>query len=106
MNPHNPPRSYRVNLSLPVAMAVSLSAIAKRMRMSQSALMTLLLEEPLEAMDRLTALMPVPDADGVTRMQPEQVRRLRGASGNELRRVVKDALEAAEAVDPSPGLDL
>lgn len=107
MNTQNAPvRSYRVNLSLPVDMAKTLSRIAKRFRMSQSALLTLVMEEPLEALDRLSALMPLPDDQGVTRIHPGQVRRLRGASGEELRKAIKDALEAAEAVDPAPGLDL
>lgn len=107
MNASNGPvRSYRVNLSLPVEMATTLSRIAKRFRMSQSALLTLVMEEPLEALDRLSALMPLPDDQGVTRIHPDQVRRLRGASGDELRAAVKQALEAAEAVDPAPGLNL
>lgn len=101
-----PSTTYRCTFSLPREMATSVNRIAKRFRMSQSALLALLLEEPLEAIDRLSALLPVPDADGTTRIQPDQVRRLRGASGEELRKAIQQALEAAETIDPSPGLGL
>lgn len=104
--PTPPPSTYRCTFSLPREMATSVNRIAKRFRMSQSALLTLLLEEPLEAIDRLSAMLPVPDADGTTRMHPDQVRRLRGASGDELRKAIQSALEAAETIDPAPGLNL
>jgi len=99
-----PPGTYRVTLSLPAEMAVSLNRIAKRFRMSQSALLALLLEEPLQSIDRLSALLPMPDQDG--KVSSDQVRRLRGASGEELRKAVRAALEAAQQVDPAPGLGL
>jgi len=106
MNTPAPGPNFRCTFSLPRDMAKSVNHIAKRFRMSQSALLVLLLEEPLESLDRLSALLPIQDAHGVTRMQPDQMRRLRGASGEELRKAIQGALEAAEAIDPAPGLDL
>jgi uncharacterized protein YnzC (UPF0291/DUF896 family) len=98
--------TYRCTFTLPRPMAVSISQISKRLRMSQSAFLTLILEEPIEALERVSALLPLPDAQGVTHMQPEQMRRLRGVAVDELRKAVKDALDGADAIDPAPGLDL
>lgn len=103
---NTPNGTYRCSFTLPREMATSVNRIAKRFRMSQSALLTLLLEEPLEAIDKLSALLPVPEPDGTTRMHPDRMRRLRGVAGDELRKAVKGALEAADAIDPAPGLDL
>jgi len=98
--------TYRCTFTLPRELAVSVNRLAKQFRMSQSALLALLLEEPIEALDRLAALVPMPDAHGVQRVHPDQVRRLRGASGDALRKAVREAMAAAEEIDPSPGLDL
>jgi len=107
MDPQKTPaRTYRCTFTLPVPMALSISHLAKRFRMSQSALLSLLLEEPIEALDRLAALLPLPDAAGTVRFDESQVRRLRGASSDELRKAVRAALAAAEGIDPTPGLEL
>lgn len=102
-----PQKSYRATFTLPAEMAVTLNRLAKRMRMSQSALLVLLLEEPLETLDRLAAFLPDRLPDGTNPNVPaEQVRRLRGASGEAIRAAVRDALEVAESIDPKPELPL
>jgi len=93
------PRFYRTTLTFPQAMAVDISAIAKRLQMSQSSLLTLLLEEPLQQLARLVALMPS-DVLSTDRPDPDVVRRLSGQSVEDLRAAVTSALEAARALDP------
>lgn len=100
-------KSYRATFTLPAGMAVTLSQLAKRLRMSQSALLVLLLEEPLETLERLAALVPdkLP-LDASPADASAQVRRLRGASADAIRTVVRDALSVADQLDPKPGLPL
>lgn len=100
-----PQKSYRATFTLPPVMAVTLNRVAKRMRMSQSALLVLLLEEPLETLERLAALMPLP-SDPATTVPADQVRRLRGASAEAIRTAVRDALEVADQLDPHQKLPL
>lgn len=66
-------QKYRVNLSLPSDMAVLLSKTAKQMGVSQSALVTSLLMEPLPLLFELTAA-PVDETS------PESIKRFRGRS--------------------------
>lgn len=102
-----PQKSYRATFTLPAEMAVMLNGLAKRMRMSQSALLVLLLEEPLETLDRLASLLPDQLPDGrLGADAPDQIRRLRGASVDAIRAAVRDALEVADTLDPKPGLPL
>jgi len=54
--------NYRCTFSLPQQLAKDISFIAKRMSMSQSALLAMLLDEPIKAMAKLFAILPADDS--------------------------------------------
>ncbi len=87
---------YRCSFTLPKDLAVTLNRVAKRLRMSQSALVALLLGEPIADIDKLLAMIP-PDIapDGAAR-------RMRGASADLLRERVAEMMDRAR----QSGLDL
>jgi hypothetical protein len=93
--------NYRCTFSLPQQLAKDISFIAKRMSMSQSALLAMLLDEPIKAMAKLFAILPVDPSQPV---EADVTRRLRGESVDLLRSAVADALATAEKLEP--GLDL
>jgi hypothetical protein len=94
-----PPKgTYRCSFTLPQALAVDISTIAKALRMSQSALLTLLLTEPIEAIAKLVSLLPPGQLSGP--VPDDVVRRLRGESIGVLRRAVSDAVQGAKDIDP------
>lgn len=91
------PHNYRCTFSLPQDLATNITLIAKRLRMSQSALLAMLLDEPIAALAKLSAIIPTKFDKPVS---ADTVRRLRGESVNQLRAAVSDALAMAEELDP------
>jgi hypothetical protein len=86
----------RCSFTLPKDLAGMLDRVAKRLGMSQSALVALLLGEPIADIDKLLSLIPADIA-------PEQAaRRMRGASADLLRDRVADMMDRAR----QSGLDL
>ena len=69
-----PPRApnFRCSFSLPQQLARDLSTVAKAMGVSQSALLALLLEQPLSMLAKVVALAPPGGAD----VDPVATRRL------------------------------
>ena len=80
-----PRRTYRSTFSLPVDLARNLAMVAKRMGVSQSALLAVVLEEPMQQLADLVADIP-PKPTG------EDVKRLRGRSEQLIRDVIEEAL--------------
>lgn len=80
-----PRRTYRCTFSLPTEMAQNISRIAKRMGISQSALLATLMEEPIANLAELVDDIP-PKPTGA------DVKRLRGKSVDLIKRTVDDAL--------------
>ena len=68
-----PPGTYRATFSLPCDLATAISRVAKRMGISQSALLATVLTEPLADLESLLQLVPEDPT-------PDQVLRLRGDS--------------------------
>jgi hypothetical protein len=92
------PGSYRCSFTLPQDLALNISHCAKRLHISQSALLSVLFEEPLQDLRKLVDLLPetIGGAD---------VQRLRGTSEALIRERVKQALRTADAIgagDPNP----
>jgi hypothetical protein len=81
------PKMYRVNLTLPRELAEDIAQVAAELRVSQSALVAVILESPLGRLARYMALAP-----RVTRDPAEPgVLRMRGES----EAVVRDLIEQA-----------
>jgi hypothetical protein len=91
------PHNYRCTFSLPQQLAKDISFIAKRLKLSQSALLALLLEEPIGQLAKLAAVVP---ADSSAPVAADTVRRLRGDGVDVLRAAVTQALAAAKDLDP------
>lgn len=83
-----PGPAVRTTFSLPAPLANSIAAVARRLRVSRSALVVQLLTEPLADLQQLVELVP-PGAD---KLDGEQARRLRGASADLVARRVADAI--------------
>lgn len=92
---------FRASFTLPADTAKRLSKIAKRLGVTQSALLAELLEQPLAVMD--SVLSEIPDVG----VREEHVRRARGRS----QQLITDAVHQALAVvqeasdEPNPQLD-
>jgi hypothetical protein len=84
----------RVTMSLPAEVASNLRSVSKRLGVSNSALVSLLLAEPLA---ELAKLLAVSSPRGRRATQAER-RRLRGASIELIQKVVSEAIEAAADV--------
>lgn len=80
-----PRRTYRCTYSLPVEMAHNISRIAKRMGISQSALLATVMQEPIAQLASLVDEIP-PQPTG------EDVKRLRGKSIDLIKSRVDEAL--------------
>lgn len=66
--------------------------------MSQSALLSLLLAEPIESLAKLVSLMPIGSLS--SSVPTDVVRRLRGESTDLLRDAIDKALAQAKEIDP------
>lgn len=75
----------RCTYTVPTGLALNIAAVAKRMNVSQSALIAIVLEEPLAQLAQLVADVP-PQPTG------EDVKRLRGKSAALIRGVIDEAL--------------
>jgi hypothetical protein len=93
--------NFRCTFSLPQQIAKDISYIAKRLHVSQSALLALLLDEPITQLAKLASLIP---ADPAADVAPDTARRLRGQGIDAIRDAVGKALAAAKNLDP--GFDL
>lgn len=80
-------KSYRCTFSLPVDTAKNLSFVAKRMGVSQSAVLANVLDEPLADLAALFRGLPAKPTEA-------DVLRLRGASVDVIRLRVREALDA------------
>jgi hypothetical protein len=79
-------RTYRTSLSLPAELAVGINLLAKRLGISQSALVTALLSETISDCQLLLDELPEnPD--------PDLVRRFRGKSIEVVNEAVNDLLK-------------
>jgi hypothetical protein len=83
----------RCTYSVPTSLAHNIATVAKRMNVSQSALIATVLEEPLAQLAELVADIP-PQPTG------EDVKRLRGKSVALIRGVVDEALRDLEDLAP------
>lgn len=83
-----PKGTRRVSVSLPSQLALDLAAVAKRLNITQSALVAQLLTEPMADLRHLIELVP----EGATSLTAEQTRRLRGASADLIAKRVSDAI--------------
>lgn len=90
--------TYRCTFTLPQTLATDIAVIAKRLSMSQSALLSLLLEVPIADIAKLVAMLP-PDVSSPDD-QPVVIQRLRGASIEMLRSRIGEAVEHARVLDP------
>lgn len=79
--------AFRTTLTLPADLATGLNRVAKKMGVSQSALVTSLLSEAVPDLERLLLLAPKAqtDADGI--------KRFRGASIDAINAAVQKALK-------------
>lgn len=80
-----PRRTYRCTYTLPVEMAHNISRIAKRLGVSQSALLATVMEEPIANLATLVDEIP-------PRPTGEDVKRLRGKSVELIKGIVDEAL--------------
>lgn len=83
---------YRATFSLPAGTAVALNRVAKRLGVSQSALLGELLSEPIAALDAMLDSVP---------LQPtrDDVLRARGRSAELVRSAVANALAVVDAIE-------
>jgi len=93
-------KSYRATFTLPAELAVGIATVAKRLGVSQSALLAEVLSEPMADLVRLVELMP-PPGEAAT---PETMRRLRGASVELIRQRVQEAQGEASQIETDPKL--
>lgn len=89
------PVYYRATFSLPAPLAKDISRLAKRLGVSQSAMLTELLTLPIAAMCDVIDTVP---QVGVT---PDQVKRARGKSAALVRDVVQHAQSLLGSLDAS-----
>lgn len=81
-------RTFKTSLSLPADLAVGLNQLAKRLGISQSALVTALLSQAIPNLQKLVDVAPSgPD-------NPDQIKRFRGQSIDFVMDAVKKALKA------------
>jgi hypothetical protein len=92
MEPRNEP-SFRATFTLPATLARQISHIAKRMRVSQSALLTQLLLEPVDAMTQVLDQLPEVATES-------DAARARGTSAELIRRAVAEAQDLVNELDP------
>ena len=90
----------RVTFSLPNALASNLAMISKRFNVSQSAFISLLMEDGVEMLAKLVAMLP---PEGVA-LDAKGVQRLRGSTTEYLRSQIAALMEQASKIDP--GLQL
>lgn len=81
--------TYRVSLSLPALQAKLLNAVARRCGCSQSALVSILLEEPVEALASVLGDEPA-----------RPPRRWSGPHIDDLRAIIREALAEAHQAGP------
>lgn len=79
-------QKYRVNLSLPADLATGISRLAKRMGITQSALVTVLLSEAVPDLETLIQSIP-------ENPSPDAIKRFRGQSIDYVFEAVKTALK-------------
>jgi hypothetical protein len=97
--PEKPPSkvaTYRCSFTLPRELARQINFVAKCTGVTQSALLSMILEAPLADMAKLFELLP---ADGKS-PGPDTQRRLTEDSAAALRSRVNEVLEMARAIDP------
>lgn len=88
---------YRATFSFPAPLATDISQLAKRLGVSQSALLTELLAEPVRVM--LDVVSEIPQV-GVT---PDHVKRARGKSAELVRHAVQNAQSLVSQLDAEDG---
>lgn len=93
--------TYRCTFTLPCKLATDISYVARRLGLSQSALLSTLLAEPIADISKLVAVLPIDQTSEP--VVSSVVQRLRGASVDILKARIHEALEAARTLDP--GLD-
>lgn len=84
---------FQCSFTLPAETAKDISYIAKRMGISQSALLAQLMAKPIADLRALIDL--VPDLKSAT---PDQVLRFRGASADVIADLVRDAMKSIAGV--------
>jgi hypothetical protein len=87
------PLCYRATFSLPAELARNINRLAKRMGVSQSALLTELLTEPIDAMCGVIDEIPTAGAT------PDDVKRAKGKSIALIRDVVQQAQALTTELD-------
>jgi len=88
-------RTYRATFSLPVDLATGINRVAKRMGVSQSGLLAVVLTDPIAQLDELLAGVPVA-------AEPADIKRLRGKSAELIRAVVSDAMAFVDEAEHDP----
>lgn len=88
------PKTFRCSFTLPRDLAVDIAWVAKRMGVSQSAMLAHILTEPIS--DIRSLLETIPD----TEVQPGEARRFRGASADLVAKRIDEALAAIAAAVP------
>jgi hypothetical protein len=88
--------THRATFSIPHQLAADLATVSRRVRVSQSALLTLLLEEPIGMLAKLVALLPADEAE----LDEAGAQRLRGTTQVFLRARIAQMLDEAQKLDP------
>lgn len=91
--------SARMTITLPAELAGDIARVAGRFGITRSALLVQLLMEPMAELGKLVDMVPPTPSAG-------DVKRFRGASIELIERVVGEAQEVADALDPNPKLPL
>lgn len=81
--------AYRTTLTLPADLATGLNRVAKKMGVSQSALVTALLSEAVPDLERLLVLAPKSrtDADGIKRFRGASIDAITAAVAKTLKQI-------------------
>ena len=90
------PTTTRVTFSLPRGLASNIAMISKRFNVSQSAFISLLMEEGVEMLSKLVAMLP-PEG---TALDAKGAQRLRGSTTDYLRAQIAQLVEQASSIDP------
>lgn len=87
--------TFRCSFSLPRQLARDIADVARHLHVTQSALLALLLADPMRRLVKLTALLPPTPGD----VSPDTARRLRGASADLIRDVLQQAIDASQDIE-------